>query len=92
LANKREARGIRYQLVNIIVFIVLAKLCGEDRPSGSAEWVSHRIEMLIEAFQIEHKSAPHHKTYRRIMNEVIDVDEFEQFTAGYLSGKRQYVR
>jgi predicted transposase YbfD/YdcC len=92
LTDKRDARGIRYQLVNILVFIILAKLCGEDRPSGIAEWVAHRIEMLIEALQIERKSAPHHSTYRRIMNEVIDVDELEQFTAGYLSGKRQYGR
>ena len=58
LTDQRDARGIRYQLVNILVFIILAKLCGEDRPSGIAEWVAHRIEMLVEALQIDRKSAP----------------------------------
>jgi len=90
LTDQREARGIRYQLVNILVFIILAKLCGEDRPSGIAEWVAHRIEMLVEALQIDRKSAPHHSTYRRIMSEVVDVDELEQVSARYLSGKRHF--
>ena len=92
LTDQRDARGIRYQLVNILVFIILAKLCGEDRPSGIAEWVAHRIEMLVEALQIERKSAPHHSTYRRIMSEVVDVDELEQVSASYLSGKRHFGR
>lgn len=92
LTDKRDARGIRYQLVDILVFMVLAKLCGEDRPSGIAEWVAHRIEMLVETLQIERKSAPHHSTYRRIMSEVIDVDELEQVSASYLSGKRHFGR
>ena len=92
LTDQRDARGIRYQLVNILVFIILAKLCGEDRPSGIAEWVAHRIEMLVEALQIDRKSAPHHSTYRRIMSEVVDVDELEQVSASYLSGKRHFGR
>ena len=87
LTNQRDARGIRYQQVNILVFIILAKLCGEDRPSGIAEWVAHRIEMLVEALQIDRKSAPHHSTYCRMMSEVIDVGELEQVSAGYRSGK-----
>lgn len=33
LTDSRKARGIRYQLVNILAFILIAKLCGEDRPS-----------------------------------------------------------
>lgn len=92
LTDKRDERGIRYQLVNLLGFIVMAKLCGEDRPSGIAEWVSHRIDLLTTALQIERKSAPHHSTYRRILSDVIDVEEFEQIIAGYLTGKRHFGR
>jgi predicted transposase YbfD/YdcC len=92
LADHRDARGIRYQLVDILAFMVIAKLCGEDRPSGIAEWVMHRIELLTAALQIERKSAPHHSTYRRILSEVIDGAELEQVVAGYLTGKRHFGR
>ncbi len=92
LTERRDARGIRYQLVDVLAFMVIAKLCGEDLPSGMAEWVLHRIDLLTTALQIEHMSAPHHSTYRRILREVIDVDEFEQVMASYLSGKRHFGR
>ena len=32
--DKRHARGLRYALVTVLVYIVLAKLAGEDRVSG----------------------------------------------------------
>jgi len=92
LTDRRAARGIRYQLVDVLAFMVIAKLCGEDRPSGIAEWVSHRIDLLTSVLQIKRQSAPHHSTYRRILSEVIDVAEFEQLMANYLTGKRHFGR
>ncbi len=92
LTAQRDERGIRYQLVNLLGFIVMAKLCGENRPSGIAEWVSHRIDLLTTALQIERKSAPHDSTYRRILSDVIGVEEFEQIIAGYLTGKEHFGR
>ena len=49
LKDYRDARGVRYKLVDILVFIVLAKLAGEDRLSGISEWVWHRREGLCRA-------------------------------------------
>jgi hypothetical protein len=92
LTDSRDARGLQYELVNLLAFIVIAKLCGEDRPSGIAKWVLHRIELLRAALEIERKSTPHHSTYRRVLSDVIDVDEFERVIAGYLSGKRYFGR
>ena len=92
LTDNRDVRGIRYQLVDLLTYMVMAKLCGEDRPSGIAEWVMHRIDLLTTALQIKRKSAPHHSTYRRILRDVIDVGEFEQVIAGYLTGKRHFGR
>jgi hypothetical protein len=49
LSDRRDARGICYQLVNLLTYMLIAKLCGEDRPSGIAEWVQHRIDLLTTA-------------------------------------------
>jgi hypothetical protein len=57
LSDRRAAREIRDQLDNLMAFMLIAKLCGEDRPSGIAEWVLHRIDLLTTALQIERKSA-----------------------------------
>ncbi len=66
LEDRRDARGIRYKLAHILVFVVLAKLAGEDRLSGIAEWVRHRKEALAKALGLRHSQAPHRTTYSRI--------------------------
>ncbi|MEM3485047.1 MAG: transposase family protein, partial [Candidatus Methanomethyliaceae archaeon] len=48
LQDTRKPKGIRYPLALVLLLIVLAKICGEDRPSGIAEWAKHRTEMLVE--------------------------------------------
>jgi hypothetical protein len=40
LKDKRKAKGKLYALATILVGMFLAKLCGEDKPSGIAEWVA----------------------------------------------------
>jgi len=42
LGDTRKARGKRYRLETILTLLVLAKLCGEDTPSGIAEWAKQR--------------------------------------------------
>jgi len=37
MKDTRKARGMRYRLVTILVMMVIAKLCGEDTPSGIAD-------------------------------------------------------
>ncbi len=64
--------------MNILVFVVLAKLAGEDRLTGIAEWVFHRRKRLARALGLSRPQSPHRTTYSRILGEVIDVDEFEK--------------
>ena len=61
LQDKRKPQGLRYRLETILVVMVLAKLCGEDNPSGIAEGAKHRTEVLCEALQLERKTMPHHR-------------------------------
>jgi len=88
MKDSRKARGIRYPLVAILVMMVMAKLCGEDTPSGIADWVKHRAEQFIDMLKLKHKSMPHHSTYRRVEAEVVDPHELEQVVSNVLAGRK----
>lgn len=88
LGDKRKPKGLRYRLETILVVMTLAKICGEDNPSGIAEWGRHRTEMLCEALKLERKAMPHHSTYRRISAEVICAEELEQMLSEMWSTNR----
>jgi len=83
LQDRRDARGLRYALVTVLVFIVLAKLCGEDHLRGIAQWVAHRKEVLAEALGLTKPQAPHATTYSRVLNKAIDIEAFEQVVRGF---------
>lgn len=88
MQDRRKPRGIRYPLAVILVMMVMAKLCGEDTPSGIAEWVKHRAEQFIEMLKLNRMSMPHHSTYRRIEAEVVDPEELEQVVSSVLAGRK----
>jgi predicted transposase YbfD/YdcC len=64
----RKKRGIRYGLPTLLLLIVLAKLCGEDKPYGIADWVQGRKDMLLAVLQLKYPRLPHHSTYGRILD------------------------
>jgi predicted transposase YbfD/YdcC len=84
LTDTRHRRGIRYALGGILVLIALAKLAGADHPSGIADWVHHRTNVLRAALRIRRPRLPHHNTYRRILAEVISPEELETAVADFL--------
>ncbi len=93
LRDSRKARGKRYPLEMILTLIVLAKVCGEDKPSGIAEWVKHRMEWLCEALQLAWKRMPHSSSYERIMAQVVnweELEELEELVSRVLSGRRYF--
>jgi hypothetical protein len=77
LKDKRKAKGKRYELATILVGMFLAKLCGEDKPSGIAEWVALRGEWLAGMLGLTRKTMPSHHTYRRVLADILDVQELE---------------
>lgn len=88
LKDKRSPRGVRYPLGAVLVMMVMAKLCGEDTPSGMAEWVKHRGEQFVDFLKLQHRSMPHHSTYRRIEADVVDPQELEQVVSTVLAGRK----
>lgn len=78
LRDKRKAKGKRYALATILVGMFLAKLCGEDKPSGIAEWVALRGEWIVKVLGLKRTSMPSHHTYRRVLADGIDPEELER--------------
>jgi predicted transposase YbfD/YdcC len=78
LVDVRKAKGKRYALATILLGIFLAKLCGEDKPSGIADWVALRGTWLASTLGLKRKSMPSHHTYRRILAGVVNEEEFER--------------
>ena len=77
LKDRRDPRGVRYPLALALVFIILAKLAGEDEPHGMAQWVALRKDLLRQALHFERDSVPHELTYWRILGQAVDVTEFQ---------------
>ena len=77
LEDRRGPRGVRYRLVHILVFVLLAKLAGEDRLTAIAEWVWHRKEGLTQALGLPGPQAPHRTTYHRVLGATLWVEALE---------------
>ena len=71
LHDQRDARGLRYALVTVLLLIVMAKLSGEDHLRGIAEWVRHRQEWLRQGLGLMKAQAPHASTYGRILADAV---------------------
>jgi len=84
LQDKRKAKGKRYGLGLVLLLILLAKLAGEDKPSGIAEWVQHRCQQLVAMLGLERVTMPCHNTYRRVLQQAINVQEMEETVAHFL--------
>src|SRR5690349_17442821 len=77
LKDKRKATVRCCVSATILVAMFLAKLCGEDKPSGIAEWVALRGTWIAQVLGLKRKSMPSHHTYRRALAENVETKEFE---------------
>jgi predicted transposase YbfD/YdcC len=78
LHDGRDARGIRYALTTILVFVVLAKLAGMDSLRAIAQWIKAHREELAAWLGLAQVRFPHATTLSRILGKAIDVVEFER--------------
>jgi len=83
ITDKRKARGKIYRLETILMIIVLAKLSGEDKPIGIAEWGKHHGEELVKLMELKKSQMPSVNTYRRILAEVASQAEVERMVGKY---------
>jgi predicted transposase YbfD/YdcC len=83
LHDQRDARGIRYRLVTVLVFLILAKLAGENHLRGMAQWVKRRALLLADFLALAKVQAPHATTYSRILGQAVDLAEFERVSQAF---------
>lgn len=81
--DTRKAKGKQYALPSLLILILLAKLGGEDKPTGITEWVAHRIESLMRMKVLPKAKAPCHMTYRRVLQDTIQPEELERLVSEY---------
>lgn len=86
LKDGRKRRGVRYRLEIILTLFILAKLCGENKVYGIADWVQLRSAYLIQALdlKLKRKRLPHHSTYRRILTDEVSAEDLENIFSEYL--------
>jgi len=84
LTDRRKPKGVRYPLAVALVFIILAKLAGEDEPEGMAHWTSLRKQMLIQALRLQRDTTPHASTFSRILGQAVVVEELQQAVTRFL--------
>jgi predicted transposase YbfD/YdcC len=85
LHDQRDARGLRYALVTVLVFVVMAKLAGENHLRGIAQWVSKRAVLLASFLMLAKAQAPHATTYSRILGKAIRIEEFENVSRDFFA-------
>ena len=84
LNDRRDPKGVRYPLAIALVFVILAKLAGEQEPRGIAQWIELRKEILQQALRFNRDSVPHPITYSRILGKAVDVAELQQAVSSFL--------
>jgi predicted transposase YbfD/YdcC len=77
IPDTRGKHGKQYPLTLLLIWMILAKMAGEDKPSGIAEWVTEKKELWVEYQLTNKEQTASHMTYRRVLQEIISVEEFE---------------
>ena len=75
--DKRQKRGKRFTFPQLLTLTLLAKLAGEDKPSGIAQWVKLRRRGLARLFQLHKKKVPSLNTLRRAL-EACDPEQLQR--------------
>ena len=83
ISDPRKAKGKRYSLVNLLVLIFLAKICGQDTPVEIADWAKNHADELMKILKLKRNWMPHHNTYRRVFQDVISEAEFKAMMESY---------
>lgn len=84
LPDTRDRRGKIYPLGMILTLVILAKLAGEDKPSGIAEWIRLRREAFVNLFNCKHQRMPCLNIIRWVLQEIVSAEALEREFGHYL--------
>jgi hypothetical protein len=84
LTDTRDKRGKIYPLGMILTLVILAKLAGEDKPSGITEWIRLRCDAFVKIFNCKHHRMPCLNIIRWVLEEIVSLEELEEIVSHYL--------
>lgn len=84
LTDTRKKRGKIYPLGMILTLVILAKLSGEDKPSGIAEWIRLRSDSFITIFNFKHQRMPCLNIIRWVLEKIVSLEQLEKILNRYL--------
>lgn len=82
--DNRKERGLRYSLVILLLVIILAKLSGENTPTGISKWAQLRRKELKTFFNYHREIKPGHNTVRRTMASSLEEEDLQKYIRRYL--------
>ncbi|MFN8486851.1 MAG: ISAs1 family transposase [Caldilineaceae bacterium] len=82
--DKRSRRGKQYPAAVVLTLLVLAKLAGEVKLKGVAEWVGWQAEMLAQQLPLYRGQVPCANTYRYVSDH-IEVVELNSVLGEYFA-------
>lgn len=83
IRDPRKDKGKQYPLPMLLILMLLAKLGGEDKSSGITDWVAGRKEQLMALQVLGGEKTPCHMTFRRVLQEMVDPQEFDVWIREY---------
>ena len=84
LTDTRDPRGKIYPLGMMLTLVILAKLAGEDKPSGITEWIRLRGDAFVEIFHCQHQRMPCLNIIRWVLQDIVSLEELEKIFCQYL--------
>ena len=82
--DKRGRRGQRYPAAVVLTLLVLAKLAGQVKLQGIAEWVGWQAELFTQRLPLYRGQVPCANTYRYVSDH-IDVAELNAVLGAYFA-------
>jgi hypothetical protein len=89
LKDHRDPKGVRYPLAVALVYVILAKLAGEQEPRGISQWVALHKDLFKAALLFARDTTPAAITYSRILGKAVDVTELQQAVGRFLLSTSQ---
>jgi predicted transposase YbfD/YdcC len=71
------------------MYLLLAKLSGEDHLRGIAQWIALRQEALAKVLGLAKPQAPHATTYSRVLRHAVDIEELERVAREFFGHQPQ---
>jgi predicted transposase YbfD/YdcC len=86
--DQRAARGIRYELLPLLIILMLAKLADADTPLAIADWAAERAAWLRKHLQLDWPRMPHHSTFRRLLQKSLSLPDLRQQAQAFLAARQ----